>query len=287
MAEQSKPDAAQAGGPPETIVYGATGGRKTFFSFLFLILLPFFISLPAMFITRINAGLWGDAAGHAVMALAFGALMFLVFIELMFSLRARIELGPEKMKLTLPSGRGPTPMLRYRSYELPYADVTTVETRREIYGGSMVPVLLQGARLITKDDQKIPLGYVSEANLDPAFPFAEIAQKIAERARLPVIDRGSVWRSVRRKFLGWGKTGLIDTSTVDETQIAALNHSHRNVVMAVIGGLAVLIAIGIVDDLSSDLPIGQTASTIVSNAPAAAPAAKKTDKAEKPAKTGN
>jgi hypothetical protein len=38
--------------------------------------------------------------------------------------------------------------------------------------------------------------------------------------------------------------------------------------MALIGSLVVLIAIGIVDDLSSDLPIGQTASTIVPNAPA-------------------
>lgn len=283
MTEGSKPDAGHAGGPLETIVYSASGGRKTVFSFLFLILLPFFISLPAMFITRLNAGLWGDAAGHAVMALAFSALMLLVFIELMFSLRTRIELGPEKVKMTLPSGRGPTPMLRYKSYEVPYSEIVTMETRREIYGGSMVPVLLQGARLITKDDQKISLGYVSEANLDPAFPFTEIAQKIAERARLPVIDRGSVWRSVRRKFLGWGKTGLIDTNTIDETQIAALNNSHRNLVMAIIGGLSVLIAIGIVDDLSSDLPIGQTASTIVSNAPAA----KKPEKSEKPAKTDN
>lgn len=264
MAETEAP-------PPEKTIYAATSGRKTFFSFLFLILLPFFTSLWPMFFMRIKAGLVGDAMGHAIMAVAFSILMFIVLIELVFSLRARIVLGEKELHLTLPAGRGPTPMLRYRSYDIPYDQIQTVETRREVYGGSVVPVMLKGARIITKGNETIPLGYVSEANLDPAFPYPEIAAKIAERARLPLIDRGSVWRSVRRKFLGWPKRGLIEADTVDETQIARLNESHRNVVVGLVGLLGVLMVIGIVEDFSSDLPVGQTSAPLVQTAPQKAP----------------
>lgn len=278
MPEAASPSSESTAPKPEIVVYSASGGHKTVFSLLFLILLPFFVSLPAMFIMRVQAGLWDDAIGHGVMAIGFAILMFLVLIELINALRARIVLGEEKLHMTLPSGRGPTPMLRYKSYDIPYDQVHTVETRREIYGGSLVPVMLKGARIITKDGQKIPLGYVSEANVDPAFPYPEIAQQIAERARLPLIDRGSVWRSVRRKFLGWPTSGAVATDTVDETQIAALNQSHRTVVAGLIGGLVLLIAAGVVDDLTSDLPIGQTASTI---------AAEPSSKPAKPTKPSN
>ncbi len=244
----------------ERTVYEVSGGRKTFFCFVFLILLPFFASLPAMIFMRVKSGLVFDAVGLAIMATAFTILMFLVVVELLFSLRARVELGETAVKMTLPSGRGPTPMLFYKSYDVPYDQVQTVETRREIYGGSLVPVLLKGARIITKDEKSIPIGYVSEANVDPAFPYPEIAKKIAERARLPLIDRGNVRRSFRRKFFGIKGSRVNEVDAVDEAQIADLNRSHHNVVMGLIGALAVLMVIGIVDDIASETPIGQTAS---------------------------
>ncbi len=248
----------------ERTVYAASGGRKTFFSFVFLILLPFFASLPAMIYMRLKHGLFFDAIGLGIMATAFTILMFLIVIELLFSLRARVELGEKSVKMTLPSGRGPTPMLRYKSYEVPYDQVQTVETRREIYGGSLVPVLLKGARLITKDEKSIPIGYVSEANVDPCFPYPEIAKKIAERAKLPLIDRGNVRRSFRRKFFGIKGSRVNEVDAVDEAQITDLNRSHHNVVMGLVGALVVLIVIGIVDDFASETPIGQTASASVS-----------------------
>ena len=257
----------------ERTVYAATGGRKTIFSFVFLILLPFFASLPAMMYMRLKHGLFFDAAGLAIVAVAFTILMFLVVIELLFSLRARVELGDTAVKMTLPSGRGPTPMLSYKSYEVPYDQVQTVETRREIYGGSLVPVLLKGARIITKDGKAVPIGYVSEANVDPCFPYPEIAQKIAERARLPLIDRGNVRRSFRRKFFGIKAGRVNEIDAVDEAQIADLNRSHHNVVMGLVGALAVLMVIGIVDDFASETPIGQTASAAL---PLASPAPTKT-----------
>lgn len=262
----------------ERTVFAASGGRKTFFSFVFLILLPFFASLPAMILMRVKNGLFFDAVGLGIMAAAFSILMFLIVVELLFSLMARVELGEKSVKMMLPAGRGPTPMLRYKSYDIPYDQVQTVETRREIYGGSLVPVLLKGARLITKDGKAVPIGYVSEANVDPAFPYNEIAKSIADRARLPLIDRGNVRRSFRRKFFGIKGNRVNEVDLVDESQIAELNKSHHNVVMGLIGALVVLIAIGIVDDFASETPIGQTAATALplsgKLAPTGLPAAK-------------
>jgi hypothetical protein len=245
---------------PERLDYGASGGRKTLFCFLFLILLPFFVSLPAMLTMRLKNGLWQDTIGLAILATGFAIIMFLILVELMFSLRAKVHLGEDSVKMTLPSGRGPTPMLRYRTHDIPYDQVHTVETRREIYGGAIAPMLLQGARIVTKEGKTIPLGYVAEQCIDPCFPYPEIARKIAERARLPTIDRGHVRRSLRHKMMGL-KSPNADT-IVTETEIAALNRSHANMVLVLVSAVLVLMAIGIVDDLSSSTPIGNTATML-------------------------
>ncbi len=239
--------------------YGASVLRTTIFCLVFLLLLPFFASLPAMIGMRASAGLLGDNLGLLVLAAVFTAVMFLVFVEMMFSIRTRVHLGREKVRMTLPSGRGPTPMLRYRSYEFPYDQVDTVETRREIYGGAMTPVLMKGARVILKDGTLVPLGYVSEADTDPVFPYDEIARKIAERARLPLIDRGAVRRSVRSKMMGIKATDSENT-IIDEAGIARLNASHNTFMLAIIGVVFLLMLIGIVQDFADGSPIGQTAA---------------------------
>ncbi|MBA4130637.1 MAG: hypothetical protein C0519_04350 [Hyphomicrobium sp.] len=239
--------------------YGASVLRTTIFCLVFLLLLPFFASLPAMIGMRASAGLLGDNLGLLVLAAVFTALMFLVFVEMMFSIRTRVHLGREKVRMTLPAGRGPTPMLRYRSYEFPYDQVDTVETRREIYGGAMTPVLMKGARVILKDGTLVPLGYVSEADADPVFPYDEIARKIADRARLPLIDRGAVRRSVRSKMMGIKATDSENT-IIDEAGIARLNASHNTFMLALIGIVLILMLIGIVQDFADGSPIGQTAA---------------------------
>lgn len=239
--------------------YGASTLRTTIFCLVFLLLLPFFASLPAMIGMRASAGLLGDNLGLLVLAAVFTALMFLVFVEMMFSIRTRVHLGREKVRMTLPAGRGPTPMLRYRSYEFPYDQVDTVETRREIYGGALTPVLMKGARVTLKDGSLVPLGYVSEADSDPVFPYDDIARKIAERARLPLIDRGAVRRSVRSKMLGIKATDAENT-IVDDAGIERLNASHNTFMLAIIGLVLILMLIGIVQDFADGSPIGQTAA---------------------------
>lgn len=281
MGEASPTPAARQ---PERTVYAAGGGRKFAFSFVFLLLLPFFISLPPMLFWRISQGHWNGTLGLIVLAIGFTFIMFLVVIELMHSLMARIEIGDKSVKMTLPSGRGPTPIVRYRSHDIPYDQIKAVETRREIYGGAIAPVLLQGARLILKDDSAVKLGYVSEANSDPCFPYPEIAQQIARRAGLSVEHKGNVRRSVQKKYLGL-KQGFLTPGdgVVEDSEIEALNKSHRRWVMRLITLLVGLVVVGIALDIifppSSGLPPALTSITkLVTGSMTAAPVPKQPEK---------
>ena len=248
------------------VVYAANGARKLAFSFIFLLLLPFFVSLPAMLFWRLTQGQWLGTLGLMVLAIGFTFIMFLVVVELMQSLRSRVELGETSVKMTLPSGRGPTPLLRYRTHEVPYGQIKAVETRGEVYGGSVAPIVLKGARLILKDDSTVKLGYVSEANMDPCFPFPEIAHQIAERAGLQVEHRGCVRRSLQKKFLGL-KREIIDEreEPVGDYEMVVLNNQHHRWVMRLVWLLAGLIVLGIAMDIifppSSGLPPALTSLT--------------------------
>jgi hypothetical protein len=120
---------------------------------------------------------------------------------------------------------------------------------------------LKGARVNLKDGSVVRLGYVSEANDEPVFPYVEIARKIAERARLAMIDRGSVRRSVRSKMMGI-KASDSQNMLVEEGEIARLNASHNTFILALIGIVLLLLLVGIVQDFASGSPVGQTASRL-------------------------
>src|SRR5262245_7152780 len=110
-------------------VYEAGPGRKTFLSMAFLILLPFFASLPAMLISRLIHGLWFDTIGLIIFSAVFASLMALLAVQLYHSLRSRVELGDTSVKLTLPQGSGATPMLRFLDTEIPYDQIYLIEPR--------------------------------------------------------------------------------------------------------------------------------------------------------------
>lgn len=243
---------ASAGAEPAKValgrlVYKAGGGRATTFSFIFLLLLPFFVSLGPMLATRISHGLWDGTLGLAVLATAFAALMFLIVAELLYSIRARIELGEHSLRMTLPAGRGPTPWLRYARHDIPYGHIASVETRCEVYGGAIAPVMLRGVRVLTKDGSAVPLGTLNEANADPAFPLTEIAAEIARRAGVGVIDRGVVRRSVPRRMLGLEAS----EAPVEAEALATLNRRHRIAMLALVAGLTALVGIVIANDLTA------------------------------------
>ena len=251
MAASSSPSTAAGAVPDrERTEYGAGGGRKTAFSFLMLLLLPFFASLPFMIYQRINHGLWFDTWPLLFVAALFSGIMFLVLIELMFSLRACLSLGKSSVKFTLPSGRGPTPMLRYVSFDIPYHAIKSVEVRREVFGGALAPVMLRGAVIRTKDEREITLGYVSEANVDPAFPYPVIAGQIARRAGLTVVDQGTIWRRDGKGHQMGFMSGSAHTRHIaDHMEIEALNTSHKRMVMLLVNALVLLVMLGVAADL--------------------------------------
>ncbi len=229
-------------------VFKASGARTTILSFVFLLLLPFYVSLPAMMWMRVKNGLWDDAAGLVLTAIAFTFLIGLVFIELVYSLRARVELGDTAVRFTLPAGRGPTPMVRYASAEVPYSEIERVETRREIYGNALVPVMLKGARIITRDGRMHRLGYVTETDQDAALPYVVIAEHIAARAGQKVVDRGSVRRTVRQKMLGI-KAVDDPNAPIDDELVSDLNVRHRHLMRVLVGSLVALVVVGITIDV--------------------------------------
>jgi hypothetical protein len=153
---------AAAATPSERAVYEAGFGRKFFLSLAFLILLPFFASLPAMLISRLIHGLWFDTIGLIIFSALFTALMALLAVQLYQSLRSRVELGDASVKLTLPQGSGATPMLRFVSTELPYDQIDRIETRCVLFGRTFAPVLLRATRIVTKDGRHVRLGNVNE-----------------------------------------------------------------------------------------------------------------------------
>lgn len=250
LGEAALRSSEQRAGPQtgERIVYHASGGRRVAFSFIFLILLPFFISLGPMLWSRMSQGLWEGTIGLMVIAIGFAVVMFLVFVELLHSIRSRVELGNVAVRLTLPSGRGAQPMLRYQTHEIPYKDISAIEMRREIYGGVWAPMMLKGARILTKGGDKIRLGYVNEANVDPAFPYVEIAERIAHRAGVEIIDAGNVRRSFPKKMLGI-VSGPREKHSIDEIQMRELNRKHARLMAVLVFGLVVMIGFGIIGDM--------------------------------------
>lgn len=245
-------------------VYQASTTRKTILSFVFLLLLPFFASLPAMMVQRVIHQLWPDMLGFSIFAAAFTLVMLLVAFELIHSIRARVIIGESAVRLTLPAARGiAMPKFFYRTHEIPYSDIEAVETRREIYGGAIAPVMLRGARIVTKSGEKIPLGYVNEANVDPMMPVSEIASEIARRAGLGVVDHGTVRRQVHKKLRGIRATDDA-ASPITEADIAALNRRHNNVMIGVCGVLFLLVSAGLLVDISkSSLDLGERAHQLV------------------------
>jgi len=239
--------ASAAKSDQEQTEYRAGGGRRLAFTFIFLLLLPFYVSLPAMLYQRIASGLWVDTAGLIVIAVGFTVLMALIVAEMLSSIRTHVSVGDKSVRLVVPSTSGPTPKFTYKAYEVPYDDITSVETRREIYGGTLAPVKLLGSRLMLKGDKIVPLGFVSEADTDPAIPYPDIAKQIAARAGKPHHEKPSVFRTMRQRLLRI-KAQIAEDREVTEAEIDALNSQHRNLVLALILFLVLLVGTGIVLD---------------------------------------
>jgi hypothetical protein len=250
----------------ERRLYEAGSGRKLFLSLAFLILLPFYASLPAMLIQRLMHGLWLDTIGLMTFTAVFTGVMALLAVQLYHALRSRVEFGDTAVRITLPQGSGATPMLSFSNKEIPYDQIEAVETRRVLFGNALTPVLLRATRLRTRDGQHVRLGNVYEDNVDQAMPCPEIGAKLAERANCQVIDGGTVRRSIERRVLGLlgRKTAIEDSPPLTQTEIDELNSRHARAMKYLVVVMAVLVVGGIAIDVftaprTSFAAVGSTA----------------------------
>ena len=241
----------EAAAAPGRTVYEAGGGRKTLLCLIFLVLLPFYASLPAMLARRLVHGQWLDTAGLMAFSAVFTGLMALIAVQLYLALRSRVELGSSAVKVRLPQSAGATPMLHFIDKEIPYAAVAGVETRRVLFGNALAPVLLRATRLRLKNGEHVRLGNVNEDNIDAALPFPAIGAEIARRAGVEVVDAGTVRRSIDRpvlRFFG-RKTSAEASPSLTESETAEINARHGRAMKWLIGGMAALVVAGIAVDV--------------------------------------
>ncbi|HXF53818.1 MAG TPA: hypothetical protein VNK52_06815 [Hyphomicrobiaceae bacterium] len=244
--------ATQQGGPPmapEPVVYQAGGLRKVILAFVFLLLLPFFVSLPVMLYQRLAKGALADTWGLIVLAAGFTLVMLFLLFELIYSIRARIMLGENGIRLSVPAGRFGMPALVYRRAEIPYSEIASVETRCEIYGGAIAPVLMRQVRVVTKSGEQHSLGYVSEADTDPLFPLKDIAECLCRNCGVQLVERESVRRPTRRLFMGLAEES--GNVPVTSDMVAQLNRNHNRFMLGLVGVMVALLAAGIIIDFST------------------------------------
>ena len=232
-------------GEGEKTFYEVGGGRKTFFALALIVLLPFFVSVPVMLYQRIAKGVWLDTWGLIIIALAFLAIMLLILFELIFSLRAKVDIGHNAVALTLPRHGSLLPTFFYESRTIPYEDIEAVQTYCDCYGGSVAPMVLRGSRLILKTKETVPLGFVNDRDDDPRFPFPHIARQIAARARVPVKNLGHVQHALHRRMFGIKQ---LSPDELPADEVDTINRRHRSFLIALSLVFFVLLALGVSHD---------------------------------------
>ncbi len=245
----------------EQTYYDCGAGRKTFFCFVFVLLLPFYVSLPVMLFQRLSRELWVDTWQLMILAALFTVLMVLILFEMIFSLRAEVDVGEESLAFTLPGGGGGAiPWLDYDTRDIRYEDIESIEKRHEIFGGRYAPMIMQTVRIILKTGETVQLGRTNEKDDDPKFPFPVIAEQVAQRAGTEIVDRGHVSVALHRRMLGMQE----GAQERPETKIAELNSKHSTFLVILSSLLFLLLALGIAGDfLQETADHGERARTSV------------------------
>ncbi|NJM34253.1 MAG: hypothetical protein HC850_05535 [Rhodomicrobium sp.] len=179
-------------GASEVLRYRSSRGLQTILSVTFFLILLFMVNSLAGAIWLATHNLQTDSLIFALMFATGSVLLFYAGLFLFAASHSEVHLAPEKAVVVLPNWRGPTPLFPYTETEVAYRDLAAVETRGEVYRYLVMPVIVQSACLVHKDGKRLTLGYVRDKAEDPWMPFPEIAAKVADRAGVPVVDKGIV-----------------------------------------------------------------------------------------------
>lgn len=167
-------------------------GRKFILFVIFLWLLPFFVSMPAMFVMRLMHGKILDAASLGAMALLLGIALVFVYLQFKAARRTRVALTEDHVNLLVPSWRGPTPFGPFIEAKIPYSEISAVEQRGEIYRAMGVLGLRKASCVVKNDGSRIVLGYETEEEIDAPIPFTRIANELASNASVNLVNKGAV-----------------------------------------------------------------------------------------------
>ena len=110
---------SEPGNTSKTLVYETGEGRRAILSFVFLVLLPFLVSIPVMILIRSYRGYWTDAASAGVLGVLFACWMLFLLVNIVSAFRTRIEIRDDKVLLSVPNWRGPNPGLKYTRARIP------------------------------------------------------------------------------------------------------------------------------------------------------------------------
>ncbi len=179
-------------GEQDVVIYKPPRGLQTVLGVSFFFMLLFMVNAIAGSIWLATRHLPTDAVIFFAMFLLGTVLLFYAGIFLFAASHSEVRVGPDRASMVLPNWRGPTPLFPYTECRIPYQDLSAVETRSEIYRYFVVPVIVRSACLVRKDGQRLTLGYVQDDPTDPWIPFHTIAEQIAERAGVPMVNKGFV-----------------------------------------------------------------------------------------------
>ncbi len=183
---------AESDSVKEVVSYTPPRGLQTILSFGFFFILLFMVNAIAGAIWLATHNLQTDALIFMLMFATGAVLLFYAGIFLFAASHSEVHLGATGASFVLPNWRGPTPLFPYTECQVPYQDLSSVETRSEVYRYFAIPVTVRSASLVRKDGERLTLGYVQDNPQDPWIPFHTIAEQIAEKAGVPIVNKGVV-----------------------------------------------------------------------------------------------
>jgi hypothetical protein len=210
----------------DVVTYKPPRGLQTILSFGFFFILLFMVNAIAGAIWLATHNLQTDALVFALMFATGAVLLFYAGIFLFAASHSEIHIGPDQAAFVLPNWRGPTPLFPYTECQVPYRDLASVETRSEVYRYFALPVTVRSACLVRKDGQRLTLGYVQDDPQDPWIPFHTIAEQIAERAGVPIVNRGTVDGSSGLRALVQDEPSW-DTPEISAERVAKIRKMER------------------------------------------------------------
>lgn len=211
----------------------------------FIVLLPFFISMPVMIGMRAFHGRIFDALWLTIVAVLFAITLIFLGLQIQAARRTRIKVNNDEVDIVVPNWRGPTPFAPFDEAKLPYNKIEAVEQRGEIYRSLGILGLRKVSSVVTSDGDRYVLGYSTEQESDAPIPFATVAETVAQRAGVQLVDRGAVnvGTQIAAAFKG---TPDWDTDPIEEEDVEATRKRAKLIFVGMIVGFFVLVGAGMI-----------------------------------------